>query len=42
LISVTDPRGAVTTYAYDLDSRQTSITDPVGNTTTFSYDAAGA
>jgi len=42
LINVTDPRGANTTYTYDLDGRQTSITDPVGNTSTFSYDAAGA
>ena len=38
--SVTDPRGGVTTYGYDLAGNQTSVTDPDGNQTTYGYDAA--
>ena len=37
LTPVTDPRGGVTTYGYDLAGNQTSVTDSDGNQTTYAY-----
>lgn len=41
LSSVTDPKGKITTYDYDLDSNQTFVIPPVGNQTSYTYDARG-
>ena len=41
--SITDPNGNTTSFAYDLDDRQTSVTQPapLGRITRFTYDALG-
>jgi RHS repeat-associated protein len=41
LISLTDPAGSTTHYAYDLRGLLSSRTDPLGKATSFSYDASG-
>ena len=41
MLTMTDPRGGVTTLAYDTSSRATSWTDPMKHTTTFSYAGNG-
>jgi RHS repeat-associated protein len=41
LFSITDPRGKVTTFAYDARANRNRITSPLGNVTTMTYDAAG-
>ena len=38
---LTNPRGDVTTYAYDSHDRLTTVTDALGNVTTSTYDANG-
>lgn len=38
---MTNPRGKVTTYTYDLGNRLTAETDPLSRTTSYTYDAAG-
>lgn len=40
-ISVTDPRGKVTTFAYDSQNRLTLVKDARGNTTQTLYDGVG-
>ncbi len=39
MTSITDPRGAVTTKAYDARGNVLSVTDPLGRTTTYTYNA---
>lgn len=41
--SITDPNGNTTSFAYDLDDRQTSVTQPasLNRITRFTYDALG-
>jgi RHS repeat-associated protein len=39
--SITDPRGKVTSYAYDSHGNLTQVTDPDGNVTKYGYDTAG-
>lgn len=39
--TATDPRGNVTTYAYDSANRVTSVTDAKTNTAAYTYDANG-
>jgi YD repeat-containing protein len=38
LLSVTDPLGRTTKYAYDPFNEVTSVTDPLNGTASFSYD----
>ena len=40
--TVTDFRGAVTTYTYDGKGNIYNVTDPTGNVTTYSYDTHGS
>ncbi len=39
--SVTDPKGKVTTFAYDVDSNVVTTTPPAGGATTMTYDHRG-
>ena len=41
LLSVTDARGSVTRYTYDVMDRLESRTDPLGRSESYEYDAAG-
>lgn len=41
MVSSTDSRGKISSYAYDASGRVRSITDPNGKATTFTYDAVG-
>ena len=41
VLSVTDPDGNVTGYAYDRLNRQVSVTDPLDNVASMVYDLAG-
>ena len=41
LITVANPEGQATTFAYDAHGLRTSLTDALGDVTTFDYDGAG-
>jgi len=41
LSQVTDPRGKIWLFGFDVLHRRTTATDPLGNVTTFTYDAVG-
>lgn len=41
MISITDPRGKVSTFTYDARHQRTSATDPLGRTTRWEYDYRG-
>ena len=38
MVSVTDPLGNATTYAYNPAGDRATVTDPLGNTTSYEYD----
>ena len=41
VVSETDPRSAVTAFAYDAEGSRTALTDAEGNATTWAYDGIG-
>lgn len=41
IITVTDPKGMITSLGYDLESHQVQVQPPAGNSTTTAYDQRG-